>query len=480
LTVFDSRNEPGNLARGMSVDSVHSAIIAAEQGYVRDLFALYRDLLISDSHSQEELGKRKLAILAQSPSVAPYKVGDDPTPEDDANATFIRENIDKTSAMFAAYNHLLDSVLWPVAVVEKTFRVEGGRFRLASLTPVPHYLLDFSSGRLRITDIGPDGRLLTTSHEADPARYIVHRVHLLTTADNYGGPMRSILFWWLLSAQSREWWARFLDRFGGPFLLGKYDSGDDTSRTLMERAFKLSTRLGGLVVTRETEVEIMQAATAATGEAYERFINLCNDEKSKLIVGQTLSSAAKSTGMGSGVANLQAGVRDDIRAFDATSLGMTLRDQLFAQLLEINLMPGNAPVISFGQELSRDSVQASGAILQALFAAGLQVGDEGIASLSKQLGITLERRVTGSLPTLTALSVPPPQIDAINDVARAASAPLAQAFRGAFAPVRQIILSSRSADECSARIASYYADYPVARLTVLIEQALSAYAANGV
>jgi phage gp29-like protein len=248
----------------------------------------------------------------------------------------------------------------------------------------------------------------------------------------------------------------------------------------MERAFKLSTRLGGLVVTRETEVEIMQAAASATGEAYERFIALCNDEKSKLIIGQTLSSSSKSTGLGSGVADLQSSVRSDIRAFDATKLSMTLRDQLFKQLLEINVIPGNAPNASFGQEMSRDSVQVSGAILQALFAAGLQVDDTGIAALSKQLGISLERRPQSGPTTLTTLSVPPPQIDQINDVARAASAPLAQAFRGAFAPVRQIILSSRSADECRSRLTAYYADYPAARLATLIEQALTAYAANGV
>ena len=481
LTVVDSRNDPGNQARGMSVDAVHSAIMAAEQGYTRDLFALYRDMIISDSHAQQEFTKRKLATLSQTPTVIPHQTADDPTPEDTAAADFVRENLDNASAMLDAYNHLLDAVLWPVAVLEKTFVVEDGEFRLAKLTPVPHYLLDFASGELRIFDVGPDRRVLSTTHPADPARYIIHRGHLLTTADNWGGPMRSLLFWWLLSSQSREWWARFLDRFGGPFLLGKYDAGDDQSRTLMERAFKLSTRLGGLVVTRETEVEIMQAAASATGEAYERFIALCNDEKSKLIIGQTLSSSSKSTGLGSGVADLQSSVRSDIRAFDATKLGMTLRDQLFKQLLEINVMPGTAPTASFGQELSRDSVQVSGAILQALFAAGLQIADDGIASLSKQLGLSLERRQsTGQPATLTALSVSPSQIESIDDVARAASAPLAQAFRGAFAPVRQIILSSRSAEECQSRLTTYYSDYPAARLATLIEQALTAYAANGV
>jgi phage gp29-like protein len=292
--------------------------------------------------------------------------------------------------------------------------------------------------------------------------------------------MRSLLFWWLLAAQSREWWARFLDRFGGPFLLGKYDSGDNQSKSVMERAFKLSTRLGGLVVTKQTEVEIMQAAANATGEAYERFINLCNAEKSKLIIGQTLSATPGATGLGSGVANLQSSVRDDIRVFDATMLSLTLRDQLFLQLQQINLLLGNAPTLSFGQEISRASVQAMGATLRELFGAGIRLTDAGVAALSKQVGLPLERHQTSGALPLTALSVPPPQIGSIDSIAREGAAPLAQAFRGAFAPIRQIILTSRSADECSARIAAHYPDYPATRLATLIEQALTAYAANGV
>jgi phage gp29-like protein len=480
LTVIDSRNEPLNIARGMSVDAVHAAIQQAEIGDVRSLFALYRDLIMSSAHIQAEFSKRKLAVLGQQPTIAAFKTGDPEKAEAAAAATFIGDNLADAMAVFRAYNHLLDSCLWPVSVVEKTFVVEDGKFRLATLTPVPHYLLDFSSGRLRIFDVTQDGTILSTTHDASPDRYIIHRGHLLTTADNYGGPMRAILFWWLLGNMSREWWGRYLDRFGSPFLVGKYDSGDNDSKSVMERAFKLATRLGGLVITKESQVEIVQAAAASTGEAYDRFIQLCNNECSKLIVGQTLSASATSTGLGSGVANLQASVRSDIRAFDATMLGQTLRDQLFTQLLDINGISGNAPSISFGQEISRDSVQVSGAILQSLFASGLQLTDEGVAALSRQLGLQLERRSASAPLNLSTLSISPSQRNDIDAIARAGAAPLARAFSGAFAPIRQIILSSSSSEECSTRIRALYADYPAARLADLIEQALSAYAANGV
>ena len=111
--------------------------------------------------------------------------------------------------------------------------------------------------------------------------------------------MRSLVFWWFFGAMDRESWARFIDRYGSP--LGKYDQADDESRTVLERAFNQATKLFGVVISKETEVELMQASAAPTGEAFEKFHDIACREKSKLIVGQTGSQNTKSTGLGSGV-----------------------------------------------------------------------------------------------------------------------------------------------------------------------------------
>lgn len=53
--------------------------------------------------------------------------------------------------------------------------------------------------------------------DADATRYIIHRGHVMPTPDTWGGPARALLFWWLLSSMSREWWSQFLERYGQPF-----------------------------------------------------------------------------------------------------------------------------------------------------------------------------------------------------------------------------------------------------------------------
>lgn len=489
-TTVDTRSEPDFTARGITADLIHSALRSAEQGYTRDLFALYRDIVLSGSHLQGVFNTRKLAVVGNTIQVLSI----DKT-EDDSAVDFITTAIGLSRAvavgsrevgrltMFRrACIHLLDSSLYPVAVVEKVFRAEGSGYLLDALIPVPHHLLDFSTGQLRIHDVdAATGFVASTTHEADPTRYIIHRGNLLTHPDNWGGPMRSLLFWWLLAIMDREWWGRMLERYGSPFLLGKYDSGDDQARTLLASAFKLATRLGGLVIPRQTEVEIMNSLANDSGEAYERLIKLSNDEVSKLITGQTLSSTASSTGMGSGVADLQGSVRDDIRQFDSVMLSDCLRDQLFNQLLEINRINRPAPALSFGQEMDSKQAGISGAILTSLSGAGLEPTDEGVQYLGKKIGIPLQRSTRPpansplSVRTLSVRADVPQQ-----GIAAAASADLSQAFSGALAPIRRIILSSESPADCERLVREYLAsDYPADRAAGIVQDALTAYAANG-
>lgn len=202
--------------------------------------------------------------------------------------------------------------------------------------------------------------------------------------------MRSILFWWLLANMGREWWARFMDRYGAPFVVAKHPKGDDASRNTLKNALALSVKLGGLVVNEECMVELVQASTSTSGEAYDRFITICQREKSKLILGQTLSSEAQATGLGSGVASLHESVRQDIREWDATSLADTLRIQLFAQFLSANGIVATTPTLNWGS-VSPVELKAQADLLVAYKQAGLRPTDDAIALLSDKSGIALER-----------------------------------------------------------------------------------------
>ena len=492
ITVLDPRRELPSLVRYLTADRLMGIVEAAQNGDTRELFALYRDVISNDNQVRSEFFKRKIAVLGDPVTVIPFKKND---PADVAASDLCDDVID--NATFAdAESWLMNATLFPVAVVEKVFApLPGGGFALKSLVPVHYQLLDYSQGAMRIFDVDETGNPLPTSHEVTPERYIVHRCDLMPVPDNWGGAMRSILFWWLLRTMSRQWWADLLERFGVPFLKGKYS--DEKGRATLERAFRLAVRLGAIVVSKNTEVEIVQAANGDSSNSHERFITICNQEISKLIVGQTLSSNASPTGeLGAGTANLQGEVRDDIRKADAKSLAATLRGQLFEQLLAINGHTGRAPKILFGSESAREQ-SATLTVIGKLHEAGLEPDDDALNTLSERIGFGIRRVAPPQSPMLPfsgsqlflgrGSGVPEPPVvvplsaaDSVEDRPAATRADdLASAFADDLAPLKSIIEESSSPDECVHRAEEWISRHNPANAADVIEKALYVYSMAG-
>ena len=497
VTELDPRRELPSMVRYMSADRLAGIIEAAQNGDTRELFALYRDVITNDNQVRSEFSKRKNAVTGDPVSVIPFKKAD---AADIAASELCGEVVDNTT--FAeAESWLMNATLYPVAVIEKVFEARpGGGFALKALVPVHYQLLDYSQGAMRIFDVDDTGTPLSTSHEVTPERYIVHRCDLMPAPDNWGGAMRSILFWWLLRTMSRQWWADLLERFGVPFLKGKYR--DEKGRATLERAFRLAVRLGAIVISKETEVEVVQAANSDASNSHERFITICNQEISKLIVGQTLSSNASPTGeLGGGTANLQGEVRDDIRKADAKSLAATFRGQLFEQLLAINGHTGRAPKILFGSESAREQ-STTLSLIGKLHEAGLEPDDDALDTLSERIGFGI-RRVTvpqnpmmpfsaaytplavpgGTPPNPTSLApttVPLSAGDSVEDRPATSSADdLFRAFADDLKPIKDIIAASTSSDDCIRRVKEWIASNHPANAADVIEKALYVYSMAG-
>lgn len=397
VTSQSDLHEPMSMAslNRISANNMAVALMSAEHGNTRDLFTIYRDNIMTWSHLQAEFSKRKLAVLSQPVSVIPWNQSD---PADEAAAQVCQDVIEKVPDWIRSMSHLLDSALFPVAVVEKVFGLSNGRFALEKLIPVPHHLLDFSTGVLKIRSTLPNGQPSNDLLDPDPARYLIHRAHLLSTPDKLGGPMRAIIYWWLFATQSRDWWMRFLQRYGIPIMIGKYPHGADDQRKLLLRAMSTLNRSVGLAITRDTQLEFAEI-TNLTGDAFIAVQEFANKEVSKLILGQTLSADSQPTGIGSGNADLHNDVRNDLALFDRASLAQTLRDQLYTQFCEINSIPGNVPRVRLGPAVDPSDLLT---LLTAMRQAGLKPSISAIPSLSQQIGFEVE--FDASLPPLNSSS----------------------------------------------------------------------------
>lgn len=498
-TVF---GQPNAISHTLSVDRVLGILRQAEGGECQELFAVYRDIVLGHAHTQTVYNQRKLAALTKALTIGP---ADEKDPQDVAAAEACKVLTKSKGWLTSAMSHLLNGHLWPLAVLEQEYApYSSARFpqvRVAPVGwhPVPYHLLDWTDGTLKIWDADPVfGQRTGTKNAPDPARFVIHRGHLLANIpDNWGGPMRAALFWHLFAMMDRDWWVRFLERFGAPFLVGRYETSDDASRSLLTRAFSNATRLFGLVVSKETDIQVQSIATNAHGEAFEKMQNFANGELSKLILGQTMTTTAQASGLGGGAqAMVQENVRGDIEAWDITALAETVNTQIIQPFLAFNAIAGNAELTittSTGTDMQRQAQ-----FLTATTAAGLEPTDEGIEVLSKSSGIPLQRAnrpaapgagaapganaITGLAALMAASNLrrnPRQPTDAELDRVAAAGAPiLAEAFRGRFAPIRDLIQSAESLDDLMAGLADFSATLSPGEAYRLTEDALTAYSAN--
>lgn len=405
-----------NLSVNTDVSQIQAALRAAERGDTLLLFALYRDMLIGFSHLQAEWSKRKMVVIGQPHSLLPYRKGN---ANDEKAAKVIQQMIDKCENWMDGMNHLLDATLYPVSVCEKLFREPQSednlefpvRFLLRRLEPVNPSLLCFRAPYSPGFDLNydsssfePDLRIYSTlnngyinlglsqAYEPEKVRHIVYRGNFLSRSirDNFGGQMRAILFWWLLATKGRDWWGLYMQKYGSPFILGKADAQQSDTVKMLQAAFAMASQIGGLVIDKRAEAELIQAAASDGANAHKILKDACNEEVSKIVVGQVLSSTAKNTGLGSGMADFHGEVRDDIRKYDWMKLAECLANQLFTQYLQINSIPGNAPKINWGGKRDGDaSAQAS--TLKDLRLAGIQPTEEGLGVLSERFGYGIER-----------------------------------------------------------------------------------------
>jgi phage gp29-like protein len=460
--------QPAALAPSIDASTLSGVLRSAESGSMHDFFALSRDVVSGHGHTQTEFGKRKLAVVGKPLKVTPV---DEKDPSQETLCLDVLEHLKNLPSFLDALIHLLDSTLYPVSVVQKIYKPsdrEGWRYELDELRPVEYHLLDFSLGRLRIQQTDPSGQPLGIYQEADPMVYIIHRGHLLKSVpDTWGGPMRAVLFWWLFATQDRDWWIRFLERFGAPFMVGKYDETSPESRFLLERAFSAATRLFGLAIPNDADVQIHQANATQGGDAFERFHKVANNEISKIILGQTSSSDVQSGGglNSGGQASVQAEVRDDIRQYDSLALGQCIRTQLIIPLWQINGWSGPIPDISWGAE-DNQTIEALSTAVERSYKSGLELDDAGLDNYNQAVGLTFRRLVGGNVvtpftPPLRALSAgsPPPTSQGLaqsDRVAAYGATPLATAMQSTLSPIQAIIDSATSLSDLSAKLQSAF------------------------
>lgn len=369
-----------------------------------------------------------------------------------------------------------------------------------SADPANPYRIDLERWEpyLKLWPIDVAGRIVydvTRASYLDPKRHIVHRGHLMQTfRDNWGGPARAILMWWLLRQLGREWFARGMERYGNPWPVGYTDATDPVAVDLLREAFDLAKKIGGLVVDESSRVELKEAMVQGMAQGYETFARMCNEAISYHITG--LKESQKPAGLNAGQSNFTSNVREDVRMFDQMKLGETCVKQIAIPFRDINGLKGNVKFVWGG--LSDTDAKTFADFLVSMKNAGFQASDDSLPTINERTGMTWEkaqapdmtpnpkggkpgedddepRTYAAKLKWLSASTAESP----VEDVVRGHQAALERAFRGALAPVRQIILNSTSQRDAETKLKALFADWPAERIALIVEEAMQICAARG-
>lgn len=236
-----------------------------------------------------------------------------------------------------------------------------------------------------------DGRLIYRpegigiEHEVDQVFKFFLTRRKATYEQPYGKALLATLYWLFFFKQNGfKFWAKFLERFGTPILLGKCK---DTETDDMSRALLNAHAQSVLSIDADDDVQILSApgTNGSAGVAFETFNNQLIRQIQKVVLGQTLTSGTDGKGSYS-LGQVHENVRMDKLKSDIRLVTPTLQAVVNA-LCELNgwgdyeVMLGEKPKPLNKDQAERDAhLKNAGANLTPQYFQreyGLQEGDLG-------------------------------------------------------------------------------------------------------
>lgn len=300
-------------------------------------YKIYDDLE-RDAHAGAVLDKRKMAVTSR-----PWEVNaasDDAL--DVAAAEMVRAAF-KGMQFDKLCEDLLDGTLKGFAVGEVMWEVRDGMI-------VPREVIPRQQRRFVFT-LTNELRLKTRQKMMDgepvPERKFIVHTYGGKDGSPYGLGLGSKLFWpvWF-KKQGITFWLTFADKFGSPTALGKYPNGatkDEQGKLL--KALGAIAQDAGVIVPEGMVIELLEATRSGTVDTYEKLCRYMDEQISKAVLGETMSTTAASTGLGSNQAGVQNDVRKELAERDAKLLCETIKRTLVRWMVDYNTPGARLPDI---------------------------------------------------------------------------------------------------------------------------------------
>ena len=342
----------------------------ADAGDVMRQMELFEEMEEKDPHLFSQLQTRKNAVTGLDYEVIPF--GDDP--RDKEIADFIGEQLGTIESFEDVETDLLDAVGKGFAVSEIMWGYDEGHVVVQEIRSrqQKRFFWDSLDDTFKVrTQEHSEGLLLPRN------KFIVHRYKARSGHPSRAGVLRVTAWMYLFKNYDLKDWVSFCEVFGMPLRLGKYTAAasEADQRALMEAIYSLGTDAAG-IIPDSTMIEFIESNKTTSVEIYEKLARYCDEQISKAILGQTLSSDSGGGSYAQGKVHNE--VRHDLTAADAKALATTIRRDIIKPLVEYNFgYDVDAPLFTFASEETED-LKDTVTIYQTLNAMGLPISTEHI------------------------------------------------------------------------------------------------------
>lgn len=250
--------------------------------------------LTADGHLTSVIQTRKLGTLKKEFRWEPgAEAGSEPSSAAKKLRDDLKSDLDRVD-LYHLVSNLLDAPFYGFTPVEIIWEPRGGDMRIKDIRslPVRWFGYDDQNNPKFISQNNPwDG-------EALPFGKFVFARHFPTYDNPYGLRLLSRCFWPIVFKRGGiKFWVTFAEKYGMPFILGKYRPGaPEPEQKEMLVSLASMVRDAVAVVPQGGTVELLERKGAGGATVYERLRSAMDAEMSKVIMGQTLTAETSEKG----------------------------------------------------------------------------------------------------------------------------------------------------------------------------------------
>lgn len=325
----------------------------ADCGDVRSQMELFEEMEEKDAHLFSQLQTRKLAVTGLDWEIQPFSSEE----ADKIIAEFVSEQMNQLENLNDIMMDMLDAIGKGISVMEIEWGIDSDMHNVIEDIRQVHakkLIWDSITDEMKIcTQDYPEGLSIPQN------KFVIHRYKAKSGHESRAGILRVISWMYLFKNYSLKDWVAFAEVYGMPLRLGKYDASASKAdkEALMQAIISLGSDAAGIVPT-STAIEFIEANKTTSTDVYSTLAKYCDEQISKAVLGQTLSSDSGGGSYAQGKVHNE--VRHDLTKADAAAMETTIRQQIIAPLVLYNFGPdADVPFFQFDCQDPEDLLQTA-------------------------------------------------------------------------------------------------------------------------